>query len=150
MPPQEEGRKNGPGGRRRRIGAHAMHKQNARYASLAFFPTCTAHCRAKRREGAGRDPSIIQPASQPASLFGSSNFASGLRYPHTSLSLPLASAGLLCWLGWQQHPQHSTGTALRYTMESKFLFPCSKERIHMSRICVTSDWLPTPSCYSAN
>lgn len=86
MPPQEEGRKNGPGGRRRRIGAHAMHKQNARYATLAFSPTCTAHCRAKRREGAGRDPSIIQPASQPASLFGSSNFASGLRYPHTSLS----------------------------------------------------------------
>lgn len=87
---------------------HAQAKRTLRY--LSFFPHLHCTLQSEKARG-GRQRSI-----QPASLFGSSNFASGLRYPHTSLSLPLASAGLLCWLGWQQHPPtlHGHGTALHH------------------------------------
>lgn len=91
---------------------HAQAKRTLRY--LSFFPHLHCTLQSEKARG-GRQRSI-----QPASLFGSSNFASGLRYPHTSLSLSLLPQLDSC-VGWagSNTPQHSTGTALRYTMESK-------------------------------
>jgi hypothetical protein len=90
---------------------HAQAKRTLRY--LSFFPHL--HCTLQSEKARGGRQRSIQPSSQPASLFGSSNFASGLRYPHTSLSLSCLSWTLvLAGLAATPPTLHGHGTALHH------------------------------------